>query len=143
MSAADAAAGVYAVTGNGTGAKLLALLGLAHRAGQLAVGASAVEKLVRRHRCPLVVVARDAGESQRRRWLRLRPVHGFVTDLVGRKELSASLGRPDVAVVAVSERGFIVGIERLGATVAPTAAAPAGSPRRPARPTRRGEPSGG
>ena len=96
--------------------KLLALLGLAQRAGQLAVGASAVAKLVRRGKRPLVVVAHDAGEAQRRRYFGLQPVRGFVAGLVSRDELAVALGRRDLAIVAVSDAGFVAGIDRLGAT---------------------------
>ena len=119
--------------------KLLALLGLAQRAGQLAVGATAVEKLVRRGKRPLVIVARDTGETQRRRYFGLQPVHGFVSGLVGRDDLAAALGRRDLAIVAVGDAGFVAGIDRLGVTAAPIGAK---SNERPQRPARRGEDSG-
>ena len=45
--------------------KLLSLLGLAQRGGKLAVGARAVEKLVKQGQKPVVVLATDAGASQR------------------------------------------------------------------------------
>ena len=48
--------------------RVLGLLGLARRAGRLAMGATAVEKLVRHGRPPVVIIARDAGENQRRRF---------------------------------------------------------------------------
>ena len=119
--------------------KLLALLGLAQRAGQLAVGASAVEKLVRRGKRPLVVVAHDAGETQQRRYFGLQPVHGFVAGLVSRNELAAALGRRDLAIVAVGDTGFVAGIDRLGATVVTVEAK---SNERPRRSVRKGEDSG-
>lgn len=94
--------------------KLLRLLGLAHRAGKLAIGATAVESLVRRGARPLVVIARDAGEAQRTRWARLSPVRGCLTDVVGRDELARALGRQELVVVALSDRDFLAGINRLG-----------------------------
>jgi hypothetical protein len=98
---------------------LLALLGLARRAGKLAMGAMAVEKLVRTGARPVVVVARDAGASQRRRWLQMRPVRGFVSDRVGRDGLAQRLGRRDLAVVAVADRGFVNGLRKLGVVAEP------------------------
>lgn len=119
--------------------QLLGLLGLAQKAGQLAVGATAVANLIRRGRRPLVVVARDAGAAQRRRYLAWRPVHGFVAELVTRSDLATALGRRDLAVVAVGEAGFVAGIDRLGATAAPGALTAAGESPRPARDTARSD----
>jgi hypothetical protein len=94
--------------------KALGLLGLARRSGQLAVGASAVEQMVHRGKRPVVIVARDAGESQRRRMLGLRPVRGFVADAFDRETLAQRLGRGELAVVAVSDPGFVSGLIGLG-----------------------------
>jgi len=93
--------------------KLIGLLGLAHRAGKLAIGATEVEKLVHRNRRPVVIVAQDAGVALRRRLLRLNPVRGFLTETVDRVELAHLLGRSQVAVVAVADQGFVRGILRL------------------------------
>jgi hypothetical protein len=95
-------------------AKLLALLGLAHRAGRLAIGASAVTDMVRRGRRPLVITARDAGPGQLRRWRRLEPVGGFLDGVVTRDELARALGRRKLAIVALDDRSFVSGITRLG-----------------------------
>jgi ribosomal protein L7Ae-like RNA K-turn-binding protein len=89
-------------------------LGLALRAGKLALGASAVEERVIRGRRPLVILARGAGESQRRHLLRLAPVRGFVVDVVGREDLARRLGRRELSVAAVDDPDFVAGIERLG-----------------------------
>jgi len=94
--------------------KALGLLGLARRSGKLAVGASAVEQMVHRGKRPVVIVARDAGESQRRRMLALRPVRGFVADSFDRETLAQRFGRGELVVVAVSEPGFVSGLIGLG-----------------------------
>ena len=44
--------------------KLLGLLGLARRAGRLALGFSAVEKMVHRGEKPLVITASDLGGAE-------------------------------------------------------------------------------
>ncbi len=104
--------------------KLLGLLGLAHRAGKLAIGATEVENLVHRNRRPVVIVARDAGVALRRRLLRLNPVRGFLPETVDRLDLAHLLGRSQVAVVAVSDQGFVRGILRLGLPCVPPAQGP-------------------
>jgi len=95
-------------------ARLLALLGLALRAGKLLVGYSAVEQAVRRGKEPLVVLATDMGASQRTRALRLQPVKGFVTGVVTGADLAAALGRNKLVIVGVSDPGFVAGIRKLG-----------------------------
>lgn len=95
-------------------ARLLALLGLALRAGKLQVGFSAVEQAVRRGKEPLVVLASDMGPSQRNRALRLEPVKGFVTGAVSGTDLATALGRNKLVIVSVSDPGFVAGIRKLG-----------------------------
>jgi ribosomal protein L7Ae-like RNA K-turn-binding protein len=101
-------------TATDTAERALGLLGLARRAGKLALGATAVEQLVHRGPPPVVVVARDAGAGQRRRMLALRPVRGHVADLLDRQQLAARLGRNELAVVAVADPGFVRGLQELG-----------------------------
>jgi ribosomal protein L7Ae-like RNA K-turn-binding protein len=91
--------------------RLLGLLGLACRAGRLALGARAVTAMVSEGRRPLVIVARDAGASQRERLLRLAPVRRLLADAVDRQQLARALGRRELAVVAVADPDFVRGIE--------------------------------
>lgn len=93
--------------------KLLALLGLANRAGDLALGFSAVEKMVRRGQRPLVVLASDVGPSQRTKVVRWEPVAGLITDALPGEELARALGREKLVVVGVCDVGFIKGIQKL------------------------------
>ena len=99
--------------------KVLGLLGLARRAGQLAMGATAVEKLVRRGRPPVVIIAHDAGANQRRRFASLSPIAGLVDELVGREDLASRLGRSELVVVAVNDPGFVRGLIKLGVVAEP------------------------
>ena len=93
-----------------TAERALGLLGLARRAGKLALGATAVEQMVAREMRPVVVVARDAGAGQRRRMLGLRPVRGHVAHLLDREQLAQRLGRQELVVVAVADMGFVRGL---------------------------------
>jgi hypothetical protein len=99
--------------------KVLALIGLARRAGRLAVGATAVQKMVRGGGRPVVLVADGTSEQQRRRWLALRPVRGFIAQGIGRDALARRLGRGDLTVVAVADRGFVSGLVDLGVVTEP------------------------
>lgn len=90
------------------------LLGLAQRAGRLAVGFSAVERLVQRGERPLLVLAVDVGPGQLGRIERWTPVNGLVRTGLGVEELGALLGRDKVAVLGVTDPGFVKGIGKLG-----------------------------
>ena len=99
--------------------KVLGLLGLARRAGRLAMGATAVEKMVRRGRPPVVIIAHDAGENQRRRFASLGTIRGLIPDLLGREDLAGRLGRSELVVVAVNDVGFVRGLIELGVVAEP------------------------
>lgn len=118
------AAGRAAPTAGGSTAAehALALLGLARRAGRLALGATAVQKMVSSGARPVIIMACDASAPQRRRWSRLQPVRGIVGDLLTRGELAARLGRADLAVVAVADKSFVRGLFELGVVADPAAA---------------------
>lgn len=93
--------------------KLCGLLGLARRAGKLAVGASAVERMVHQGARPLVVLATDAGASLRgtvERWEDLRTV---VDDVLSCEEMARAFGREKLAIVAVADPGFVRGILKI------------------------------
>lgn len=93
--------------------KLLALLGLARRAGKLAVGFSAVEKIVQRGEKPMVVVVSDVGASQLHKISRWEPLRGIVTGALTGSELAQAMGREKLSVVGVSDAGFSKGIQKL------------------------------
>ncbi len=95
------------------GQKLLALLGLARRAGRLAVGFSAVETIVRRGEAPLVILATDIGASQKNKVSRWEPLRGLLTDVLTGEELAQAMGREKLSVVGVSDAGFVKGIKKL------------------------------
>ena len=95
------------------GQKLLALLGLARRAGKLAVGFSAVEKLVRRGESPFVIMAQDVGASQKKKMERWEPLSGMLSDVLTAEEMAQAMGREKLSVVGVSDAGFVKGIRKL------------------------------
>ena len=93
---------------------MLGLLGLARRAGKLGMGFSAVEKMVAKGENPVVIAASDMGESLRGKVSRWQPVRGVVTDVLTGEDMARAFGRDKLAVVAVSDSGFVKGIRKLG-----------------------------
>ncbi len=94
--------------------KLLGLLGLARRAGRLGMGFSAVDRMVNRGENPLVITAVDLGDSLKGKVSRWQPVRGVVADVLTGEDLARALGRDKLAVVGVSDSGFVKGIRKLG-----------------------------
>lgn len=99
--------------GRETARRLLGLLGLANRAGRLALGAGAVTAMVERGEKPLVFVARDSGRTQTSRAGRLSPVAGVVTDALDGEDMARALGRGKLTMVAVSDREFVRGLKKI------------------------------
>jgi len=95
--------------------KVIGLLGLALRAGKLALGFSAVEKLVRRGEKPLVIVATDVGAASRGKIENWSPVRGLLDDVLTGDEMAQAFGRNKLSVVGLKDPGFVKGIEKLEA----------------------------
>jgi ribosomal protein L7Ae-like RNA K-turn-binding protein len=95
------------------GQKLLGMLGLARRAGKLAIGFSAVEKIVRRGEAPLIILASDMGPSQKHKISRWEPLRGTLAEVLTGEELARAMGREKLSVVGVSDAAFVKGIQKL------------------------------
>lgn len=93
--------------------KLLALLGLARRAGRLAIGFSAVEQLVRKPSKVLVITASDMGASQKSKVQRFENLAGLIDDALTSEELADAFGRDKLAIIGLSDSGFVKGIKKL------------------------------
>ncbi|MBC8425735.1 ribosomal L7Ae/L30e/S12e/Gadd45 family protein [bacterium] len=89
---------------------LLRMLGLARRAGRLAVGNDAVTKMVAKGKSPPVIIATDVSPKQRERIMRLQPVRTFWTDKLDRDELASALGRKELVVAALDDPDFLRGL---------------------------------
>ncbi len=93
--------------------KLLALLGLARRAGKLAIGFNAVEQLARKPGRTLVVAASDMGGAQKSKVNRFENLAGLVDDALTGEQMAAAFGRDKLAIVGVDDPGFVKGIKKL------------------------------
>lgn len=93
--------------------KLLALLGLARRAGKLALGFSAVEQLVRKPGRTMVIAASDMGAAQKSKVNRFENLAGLVDDALTGDQMAAAFGRNKLAIAGVDDPGFVKGIKKL------------------------------
>ena len=86
---------------------VLQLVGLARRAGFAVVGTQAVRDAARRGELSVVVVAEDATDNARKRLRALveQPDLEVVTGGT-RSGLGRAVGRPEVVVVGIRDRGF-------------------------------------
>ncbi|MCP4144189.1 MAG: hypothetical protein GY752_02760 [bacterium] len=90
--------------------RVLGLLGLARRAGRLAVGMSAVESMASQASKLLVVVASDLSDARKEKISRMAVDAIMLTDLVDSKELAKAFNRKELVIVAVDSHAFISGI---------------------------------
>lgn len=85
----------------------LDLIGLAQRAGRLAVGTHAVKDAARVGELEAVVLARDATDNARERVLPLLRAVGVPVVLCDSAvELGRAVGRPRLVVVGLKDAGF-------------------------------------
>ncbi|MBI4538318.1 MAG: ribosomal L7Ae/L30e/S12e/Gadd45 family protein [Gemmatimonadetes bacterium] len=82
-------------------------LGLARRAGAVAVGSAAVREALRARRAYLVLLATDASAGQRQKLEVLSARSSVPVGVCGdRASLGAAVGAPPTAVVALTRRSF-------------------------------------
>ena len=89
----------------------LSLLGMARRAGSLAVGEEAAAEAAQGHKARLVLLAKDAGDTTAGRVRRLESDKLPVVQLPDTKtELGGAVGFAGVAVVTVTDLGFAAAV---------------------------------
>ncbi len=93
--------------------KMLALMGLARRAGRLAIGFSAVEMEVRGSRKVLVVAATDMGAAQKSKVNRFENLAALIDDVLTSEQMAEAFGRNKLAIIGLSDPGFVKGIKKL------------------------------
>ncbi|MDD2213122.1 MAG: ribosomal L7Ae/L30e/S12e/Gadd45 family protein [Oscillospiraceae bacterium] len=91
--------------------KILGLLGLAYRAGQLLTGSDAVEKAIRKGQVCLVILAEDCSPNTLRQVLKLAATAGISGCCCGSKADYARFGHGKPrAVLALTDPAFAKGI---------------------------------
>jgi ribosomal protein L7Ae-like RNA K-turn-binding protein len=94
--------------------RLVGLLGLGLRAGQVVIGVTGVRARLQQGRLAVVVLAADASPRTRDKVERLAQARG-VPVLAGPSaaQLGAQLGRPPVQTVGTGDRALARGLQRL------------------------------
>lgn len=91
---------------------VLRLLGLAHRAGALRLGAGPVIRAMETEPAGVVFLARDAGRNLVRNVRRVQGRSRVDDTLFDGEDLAQAFGRRRLALVSVHESGFVEGIEK-------------------------------
>lgn len=104
-----------------------ALLGLALRAGRLAVGEEPVGAACRCHKGYLLLLASDAADNTIRRALHFSQAGKTIclTLPLTKQEVGAALGRSACAMLAVTDVGFAASVAKLLAQADPDTCGPA------------------
>jgi len=93
---------------------LLGLIGLGHRARNIAVGVDAVRKELQAGKCRCVVVADDASPRAVDKVVRLAAAKGVPLLMgPGAAAIGAQLGKPPVMAVGVRDRALAGGMVQL------------------------------
>ena len=104
-----------------------ALLGLALRAGRLAVGEEPVGAACRCHKGYLLLLASDAADNTIRRALHFSQAGNTIclTLPLTKQEVGAALGRSSCAMAALTDVGFAASVAKVLAQADPDACGPA------------------
>jgi len=89
------------------------LIGLALKGGYAAIGRDSVRAAIHRGKFVYLFLARDAGNAIRNEMQALSKVQRVpMTELGSRKSLGQALGRNEVAIVAITDRGLAEAINK-------------------------------
>ena len=95
-------------------AKIIGLLGLAHRAGYIAAGAMATERALLSGRCRLLLVAVDtAPETQKRLDAMTSQTNTPVFRVLSKLQLGTAVGKSPKAALAITDTGFAGSLRRM------------------------------
>ena len=90
--------------------RVLGVLGLARRAGALAIGTNSVLEAVRKGKAYLVLIASDASENTAKQLLDKSAFYKIPADRLpfGMLELGHAIDKDHIVAVAVLQEGFVV-----------------------------------
>ena len=87
--------------------KLLGMLGLATRAGKITFGAEATKEAILKRKVKLVIVAEDASERTKHKFLEIAKVNNIPAYIIMNIDyLSKSIGKKNKAVVGLIDFNF-------------------------------------
>lgn len=94
--------------------KILSLLGLAKKSGNLISGEDTCERLIKKNQASLVIIAQDASENTKKKFADMttyRDIRCVV--LANREELSAAIGKSNRTTYVIKDKGFADTIYKL------------------------------
>ena len=97
-----------------TNKKILGLLGLASRARQITCGADSTLSEIQKNKVKLVVIAEDASERTKNKFLETCKTFNIPIILHGSiEELSKAIGKQNKAIIGIKENNIAIEIEKL------------------------------
>ncbi|MBP5303842.1 MAG: ribosomal L7Ae/L30e/S12e/Gadd45 family protein [Clostridia bacterium] len=90
------------------------MLGLAKRAGRLAVGFDAAIKAAKAHKATLAVCAKDISEKTKKEWQFQVPSISLLPLSLDKTELGCAIGvKKPVGILCICDQGFADAIQKL------------------------------
>lgn len=94
--------------------RLTTILGFAQKAGKLSSGDETCELYLKKRRIKLIILASDAAENTKERWLGLGKAYSVpVLILLDRETLSHAVGKANRTVFGVMDAGFAGQVKKL------------------------------
>jgi ribosomal protein L7Ae-like RNA K-turn-binding protein len=87
--------------------RIMALLGLAQKAGKIVSGEVAVEHAVRAGKAKLILVAADASDNTRKNYFDMAKFNNLTChEVLSKDQFGTAIGKPPRAALAVNDAGF-------------------------------------
>ena len=94
--------------------KIIGLLGLANRAGQISAGAMQTEKAIMAGKCKLLLIAEDVAPETLKRLLIMTEQAGTPTlKILTKLQLGTAIGKSPKAAIAINDNGFASSLRRM------------------------------
>ncbi|EGO63196.1 L7Ae/L30e/S12e/Gadd45 family ribosomal protein [Acetonema longum] len=99
---------------SGTQCKLIAMLGLAQKAGKVISGDDAITKAARNGSVHIVLIAADASDNTRKGYQDMANYYKVVcVEVLSKEQLGASIGKAQRAALAITDAGFGLAVKKL------------------------------
>ena len=93
--------------------RVLSMLGLATRSGNVVSGGFATEEAVKRRKAYLVIIAEDASDNTRKKFSNMCGFHKVPCEYYSNKEmLGHAIGKDERSCLAVTDKGFANSIRK-------------------------------
>ncbi len=94
--------------------KIIGLLGLANRAGQISAGAMQTEKAIMTGKCKLLLIAEDVASETLKRLMIMTEETGTPTlKMLTKLQLGTAVGKSPKAAIAINDSGFANSLRRM------------------------------